>query len=91
MSTDHRSTALERLGELRGRLEQLDGTDHDTLVSECDLLIKAVEAFHMEGIRFRMYGLHRRLTSDTAVVPVDVVHILETARTSLGAAGFKTK
>ena len=63
-------------------------SDSDAVISECDALIEAVEAFHMEAIRFRMYGLHRRLKMDEAVA-AGTVKMLEEARTSLGAAGFK--
>ena len=87
MSTDHRTTALERLRAVRERLVASVGTD-GVVVAECDALIQAVEAFHMEAIRFRMYGLRRRLKTDEAA-PADMVNLLEDARASLGAAGFK--
>ena len=87
VSTDHRIQALERLRELRERLLS-DAGDRDAVIAECDALIQAVDAFHMEAIRFRMYGLHRRLTRDESLPP-EVVTILEDARASLGAAGFR--
>lgn len=87
VSTDHRTQALERLRELRERLLS-DVGDRDAVIAECDALITAVDAFHMEAIRFRMYGLHRRLTRDETVA-AEVVALLEDARMSLGAAGFK--
>lgn len=88
MTTDHRTRALERLRELQRRLQEGQGSGLADAVSECDSLIKAVETFHMEAIRFQMHGLLRRLTLDDTVPP-DVVEILKDARASLGAAGFK--
>ena len=85
MATDHRATALEHLQAVR---HQLGAGGGGALVAECDALIKAVEAFHMEAIRFRMYGLHRRLTTDSTL-PADAAQRLEEARTALSAAGFK--
>lgn len=83
--------ALERLRELHGRLESEGGPEGDAAVTECERLLEAVEAFHMEAIRFRMYGLHRRVTSDSAAVSPETLQILEDARADLVAAGFKVR
>lgn len=91
MSTDHRAAALDRLRELHERLQAGEWPERDAIVTECEQLIKAVETFHMEAIRFRMYGLQRRLTSDQTPASADTLSTLEAARAALGAAGFKTR
>ena len=45
----------------------------------------------MEAIRFRMYGLRRKLTSDGADVPVEIIKMFEEAQDALEAAGFKIR
>lgn len=82
MTSDPRSAALEQLRALRERLGS------DAAVDECDHLIRAVEAFHMEGVRFRMYGLRRRLSAGDAPAGDDVLQRLDTAGDALRDAGF---
>ena len=89
MASDHRSTALEGLRTLRERLQ--DGAADPAAVEECDHLIRAVEAFHPEGVRFRMYGLRRRLTTGDPPAADELVQLLDDARDALRAAGFKTR
>ena len=45
----------------------------------------------MEAIRFRMYGLRRKLTSDGADVPAETIKMFEEAQDALEAAGFKIR
>ena len=60
------------------------------MVEECEQLIRAVETFHMEAIRFRVYGLRQQLTSGTHEVPEQAGRLIENAREALQAAGFQT-
>ena len=92
MSVDPRSTALDRLRALRACLQTLAGTAGvPTTVEDCDQLIRAVEAFHVEAIRFRMYGLRRRLTAEEVEVPAETIKIFAEAQDALEAAGFKIR
>jgi hypothetical protein len=61
------------------------------LAEECDALIRAVEAFHMEAIRFRMYGLQRQLASGKHSVPEDTRRLVDEIREALQKAGFQIK
>ena len=58
---------------------------------ECDYVIRAVEAFHPEGVRFRMYGLRRLLTAGDTPDADELVKLLDEARDALRAAGFNTR
>jgi hypothetical protein len=61
------------------------------IVEECEALARAIGAFHMEGIRFRMYNVDRLLAQHAAIVPAGARALLETARHNLEAAGFHTR
>ena len=89
--SDHRETAIARLRELRGVLDELPA-EHEgaALVEACDMLVRSVEAFHVEAIRFRMYGLARQLTLLSDSLPDETARLVDEAREALGAAGFTT-
>ena len=89
MTADQRTIALARLRELGECLRAACGAP--AAVEDCEHLIRAVEAFHPEGVRFRLYGLHRRLTADGGEVPAAAIRLLEAARDALQAAGFRTR
>ena len=62
MSTDEQSRAVRQLEQLQQRLkDDATGSGDIELLEECESLISAVKAFHMEAIRFRMYNLDRGL------------------------------
>ena len=61
------------------------------LVEECQSLARAIEAFHMEGIRFRMYNVDRLLTRTDLPIPVEAAGFFAEARAELEAAGFHTR
>lgn len=92
MTTDHRRTAEERIHELAALVRSRpDASAHAALVEECESLERAVRAFHMEGIRFRMFNVDRLLSRAGAAVPAEARTILEDARHHLEAAGFHTR
>ena len=81
--------ALAKLDELLPLLGALPaGPERDEIVETTEALRRAVAAFHMEAIRFRMHTVERMLKkrSDPALdrVFVDLRHELE-------AAGFHTR
>ncbi len=92
MSAEHRTTAIDRILALRRVLgTQPNAADLAPLAEECGHLVSAVQAFHMEAIRFRMYGLDRQMKSGVHILPREAMVLLEEARAALAAAGFRTK
>ena len=86
MAPDQREAALDSLRALRERLGE--SSPDPAAAEECDQLIRAVEAFHMEGARFRMYGLRRRLTAGDSTASDEERRLLDAAGDALRAAGF---
>ena len=68
-----------------------DAGTHTALVDECESLERAIRAFHMEAIRFRMYNVDRLLARSGASLPDAARATLEDARRHLEAAGFHTR
>jgi hypothetical protein len=92
MTTDSRQLARTRIHELVTLLRsQAQPAQHDALIAECEALSRAIEAFHMEGIRFRIFNVDRLLTRSGAALPEHARGILEEARRELEAAGFHTR
>ena len=90
-TTDHRQAALSRANDLIGLLRSLGQPEiHQPLVDECEALARAIAAFHMEGIRFRMFNVDRRLTQD-ATLPGEARPLFLSMRSELEAAGFHTR
>lgn len=87
---DHRQAAQARITELVSLLKSHGGEATNALVDECEALVRAIGAFHMEGIRFRMYNVDR-LVARTPSLPPQTSAILEDARRNLEAAGFHTR
>jgi hypothetical protein len=92
MSTDEQSRAVQQLELLQQRLKDDASSDRDVpLLEECESLISAVKAFHMEAIRFRMYNLGRYLKQEDRTVLPEVLSLFDEARSALESAGFQTK
>lgn len=95
MTVDHRQEALARIKELTELLRSGGGPNTAAIVAECDALSRAVAAFHMEGIRFRMYNVDRLLrggvSEATARSHPAAAATLEDVRRHLEAAGFHTR
>jgi hypothetical protein len=90
--SDHRHNArvlIEAiLSQLRSHPQQ---SAVGPLVDECESLVRAINAFHMEGIRFRMFNVDRLLTrGDLGLAPQVTAQFAE-ARRELEAAGFHTR
>jgi hypothetical protein len=89
MSSDKTVSALARIDAFLPALARLPDTpERRKLIEETDALRRAVAAFHMEAIRFRMFSVDRLLkeTGDEGATKLfdDVRHALE-------AAGFHTR
>jgi hypothetical protein len=95
--TDHRQAAQDRLAELIRLLQSTGDQRTGSIVSECEDLSRAIAAFHMEGIRFRMYNVDRLLRGITASLgdergtAGEAIRVLEEVRRHLEAAGFHTR
>jgi hypothetical protein len=90
-TTDHRLAARDRILAIISTLEAFPGTTFAPLIDECRSLARAIEAFHMEGIRFRMFNVDRWMSRADASIPAEVRHLFGQARESLEAAGFHTR
>jgi hypothetical protein len=91
-TTDHRLAARDRvLALIQALTSQPAGDALTPLVLECQALARAIEAFHMEGIRFRMYNVDRLLARTDLPIPAGVADLFTEARVELEAAGFHTR
>jgi hypothetical protein len=92
MSTDHRTSAKTRVESLVAMLRaDPANAQFEPVVMECEALARAIGAFHMEGIRFRMYNVDRLLSKGTVPVPAGAQAIFADVRRDLEAAGFHTR
>lgn len=93
MSTiDHRKAAEDQVQALVSTLtRQPASSDLDALLRECEALVVAIRAFHMEGIRFRMFNVDRIITRGTVAVAPEAGAAFKQAREHLEAAGFHTR
>lgn len=88
--SDHREAAQAHVDALVDLLKaQLTGESRDRLIAECAALSLAIRAFHMEGIRFRMFNVDRQLASSSASEAAR--REFAAARQELEAAGFHTR
>ena len=90
MTVDHRRDAQARIAELTALLQRADDASAAAIVTECEALSRAIAAFHMEGIRFRIYNVDRLVHKD-AQLPPDIPAIVADVRRELEAAGFHTR
>jgi hypothetical protein len=93
MSTDEREAAQRRLTDLitvlRGLPSQQDQLSG--LITEAEALARAISAFHLEGIRFRMYNVDRLVSHPPVALPADAKTIVADVHRHLEAAGFHTR
>jgi hypothetical protein len=93
----HRQAALGEVAELLTLLQQQQQKQQPPseelahLVELTEHLQRAVQAFHLEAIRFRMYSLDRALTAAAPQMPDAARTIFERIRHELEAAGFSTR
>ncbi len=91
MTADDRQAAQDRIADLIRLLQSTGDSGTAPIVAECEALARAIAAFHMEGIRFRIYNVDRLLRGYTGSAPESAVSLLEEARKHLEAAGFHTR
>jgi hypothetical protein len=91
-ATDHRQAAARRVADLLALLRgQANAAGHARLMDEAEALGRAIAAFHLEGIRFRMYNVDRLITHGDTPVPPEANAIFADIRRHLEAAGFHTR
>jgi hypothetical protein len=91
MSTDHRQTAKAHVDALISTLQRHPEPGAVApLIEECEALSRAIGAFHMEAIRFRIYNVDRFVRKQSGLPPEVGTLVAETRR-ELEAAGFHTR
>lgn len=92
MSTEDRQAAQRRLNDLLSILRGMPQKDQlARLIEEGEALDRAIGAFHLEGIRFRIYNVDRLVTHPPVPLPDEAVTIVGDVRRHLEAAGFHTR
>ncbi|HEX5473086.1 MAG TPA: hypothetical protein VFX12_00380 [Vicinamibacterales bacterium] len=92
MSIDHRQAASGRTTDLVNLLRaQPSDPALARLVEEAEALGRAIAAFHLEGIRFRMYNVDRLLSPMAGSLPAESGQMFDDIRHHLEAAGFHTR
>ena len=88
--SERTAPSLAKLDELLPLMKALPDTPaHRTLLEETEHLRRAVAAFHMEAIRFRMYNVDHGIKSTGD--PANLRQIFEDLRHTLETAGFHTR
>lgn len=88
--SERTAPALARIDSLIPMLKSLpESPDKTRILEEAEALQRAVAAFHMEAIRFRIYNVDRGLkdVGETA----ELRQALEDVRHALEEAGFHTR
>jgi hypothetical protein len=91
MTIDHRQAASAKIADLIAILRTSQDPVAASAIEECESLARAVSAFHMEGIRFRMFNVDRLLGKKDLHIVGEVAPLLEDVRRHLEAAGFHTR
>jgi hypothetical protein len=88
--SERTAAALSRIDALLPQIAALPaGRDRDDLVGEAESLRRAIAAFHMEAIRFRMFNVDRLMKA--AGVSAAMAALFEELRHELETAGFHTR
>src|SRR3954470_334830 len=92
MATDDRQAAQQRVADLTALLRTMPAHEHVAhLIEEADALARAIGAFHLEGIRFRIYNVDRLVAHSPVPLPPAVGDAVAAIRQRLEAAGFHTR
>ena len=93
MPNDDRQAAQRRLNDLITLLRGLPSQQQqlESLIQEAEALARAIAAFHLEGIRFRMYNVDRIVSHPPVALPDDANTIVADVHRHLEAAGFHTR
>ncbi len=88
--SERTAASLAILDRLLPALDQLpQGIHRERILEEAQALRRAVAAFHMEAIRFRMFSVDRLLRIEGDEGPIR--HMFDELRDALEQAGFHTR
>jgi hypothetical protein len=91
-NTDHRKAAEDSLQRFVASLQsQPQSAPRDSMLDECAALKLAIRAFHMEGIRFRMFNVDRLISRGALPLSDEAKAAFADVRHELEAAGFHTR
>jgi hypothetical protein len=92
MSTADREAAQRRLKDLLTLVRSQPSADRfENLIEEAEALDRSIAAFHLEGIRFRIYNVDRLVSHGGSPLPPEAGEIVADVRKHLEAAGFHTR
>src|SRR3954466_11603398 len=92
MSTEERQAAQRRVTDLLAMLKSAPEQEPlKNLLEETEALSRAIAAFHLEGIRFRIYNVTRMVAPPPVPLPAEAPAIVADVRRHLEAAGFHTR
>jgi hypothetical protein len=92
MSTEDRQAAQHRLNQLLTMVRATPAQDQfSRLIEEAEALDRAISAFHLEGIRFRIYNVDRIVQHPPVPLPAEATLMVAEVRKHLEAAGFHTR
>ncbi|HXT69943.1 MAG TPA: hypothetical protein VN700_09325 [Vicinamibacterales bacterium] len=87
--SERTAPSLVKLDELLAAIKTLPASSaKDEILETTEALRRAVAAFHMEAIRFRMYSVERQLRKDGNAKCQEA---FESVRHELETAGFHTR
>jgi 2'-5' RNA ligase len=87
--SERTTAALAVLDRLLPALSSSQSAHREQLIEETEALRRAVAAFHMEAIRFRMFSVDRLIRMDGD--PPALRGLVEELRHELESAGFHTR
>ena len=91
-TTDPRKAAEDSLASLVASVAaQPPSADRDGFLEECAALRVAIRAFHMEGIRFRMFNVDRLINRGSVALTGEERNAFGEVRRQLETAGFHTR
>ena len=92
MSDADRQAAQRRLADLVTLVRSQPSSDQfSQLLEEAAALDRAIAAFHLEGIRFRMYNVDRFVARPPVPLPPVANDMVADVHKHLEAAGFHTR
>ena len=90
-SLDHRKAAEDSLQILVSHVQAQPPAGTAAFLAECAALAVAIRAFHMEGIRFRMFNVDRAINRGAVNISDEARAAFAEVRRHLEAAGFHTR
>ena len=91
-SIDHRKAAEDSLQILVSNVQgQPPANTTASFLAECAALAVAIRAFHMEGIRFRMFNVDRAINRGAVNISDEARAAFADVRRRLEAAGIHTR